>query len=74
MPLGYLVFRSGFLPKALGVLLMLDCLAVFVWFFQFFFLPSLPAISYTCYAVSFVAEVSLTLWLLIKGIEEERRT
>ena len=71
LPLGYLVFKSGFLPKALGVLLMLDCLAVFVWFFQFFFLPSLPAISYTCYAVSFVAEVSLTLWLLMKGIKVE---
>jgi hypothetical protein len=74
LPLGYLVFKSGFLPKALGVILMLDCLAILVWFFQFFFLPSYPAISYPCYAVSFIAEFSLTLWLLIKGIKEERRT
>jgi hypothetical protein len=71
LPLGYLVYKSGFLPKALGVMLMLDCLAVLVWFFQFFFLPGFPAISYPCYAVSFIAEVSLTLWLLIKGIKVE---
>jgi hypothetical protein len=69
LPLGYLVFKSGFLPKALGVLLMLDCLAVLIWFFQFFFLPSHPAISYPCYAVSFIAEFSLTLWLLVKGVK-----
>jgi hypothetical protein len=72
LPLGYLVFKSGFLPKALGILFMLDCLAVLVWFFQFAFLPSHPAISYPCWAVSFVAEVSLALWLLIKGIKEKR--
>jgi len=74
LPLGYLVYKSGFLPKALGVLLMVDCLAVLIWFFQFVFLPGYSAISYPCYAVSFIAEVSLTLWLLIKGVKEEVRT
>ncbi len=72
LPLGYLVFKSGFLPKALGVMLMLDCLAVLIWFFQFFFLPSYPAISYPCYAVSFIAEFSLTLWLLIMGAKDQK--
>ncbi len=72
LPLGYLVYKSGFLPKALGVLLMIDCLAILVWFFQFIFLPSYATISYPCYAVSFIAEFSLTLWLLIKSIKEER--
>jgi hypothetical protein len=72
LPLGYLVFKSGFLPKALGVLLMLDCLAILVWFFQFAFLPSYAAISYPCYAVSFIAEVGLALWLLIMGAKEQK--
>jgi hypothetical protein len=72
LPLGYLMFKSGFLPKALGILFMLDCLAVLIWFFQFAFLPSRPAISYPSWAVSFLAEVSLALWLLVKGIKEER--
>jgi uncharacterized protein DUF4386 len=72
LPLGYLIYKSGFFPKALGILLMVDCLAILVWFFQFALLPGHPAISYPGWAVSLVAEVSLTLWLLIKGIKEER--
>lgn len=72
LPLGYLVYKSSFLPKALGVLLMLDCLAILVWFFQFFFLPSYPAISYPSFAVSSIAEVALTLWLLIMGAQDQR--
>ncbi len=70
-PLGYLLFRSGLLPRALGIMLMVDCLAILVWFFQFFFLPGNPAISYPCWVVSFIAEFSLALWLLTKGIREE---
>lgn len=71
LPLGYLVFKSGLLPKALGVLLMVDCLAVLVWFAQFFFLPGYPAISYVPWAISFVAEVALTLWLIIVGVKDQ---
>lgn len=74
LPLGYLIFKSGFLPKALGVLLMVDCFSVLIWFFQFFFLPSYPAISYPCFAISFIAEVALTLWLLIMGAKDKKPT
>jgi len=66
-PLGYLVYRSGFLPRVLGVLLLLDGIAVLIWFLQAFLLPDVPAIRYPGLAVSFVAEVGLALWLLIKG-------
>lgn len=68
-PLGYLVYRSGFLPKFLGVLLLLDGVAVAVWFLQALLLPSYPAISYPAWALGFVAEVGLALWLLIKGVK-----
>lgn len=70
LPLGYLVYRSGFLPKALGVLLMLDGLALSVWFVQATLLPDYAAISYPSFAVSFVAEVSLALWLVVKGAQD----
>ena len=66
-PLGYLVYRSGFLPKFLGVLLMLDGVAVLIWFLQALLLPAHPAIRYPGLAVSFIAEVGLALWLLVKG-------
>lgn len=73
LPLGYLVYRSGFLPRFLGVLLIVDFIGVIIWFMQFFLLPGLGVISYPGLAVSFVAEVSLTLWLLVKGVKDDRR-
>jgi hypothetical protein len=68
-PLGLLVYKSGFLPKWLGVLLMADCFGVLITFFQFFLLPDLDAIAYPGMAVGFVAEFSLSLWLIFKGVK-----
>ena len=68
-PLGYLVYRSRSLPRFLGVLLMLDGIAVLIWFLQALLLPDYPAIRYPGLVVSFVAEVGLALWLLVKGVK-----
>ena len=67
-PLGYLVYRSGFLPKWLGVLLMVECFTWLAYFFQFFFFPAFTAVTYLSFPLGFLAEFSLTLWLLIKGV------
>jgi hypothetical protein len=71
LPLGYLVFKSRFLPRFLGVLLILDFFAILFWFFQYFLFPDYEAVSYPGLALSFVAEASLCLWLLIKGVNTE---
>ena len=68
-PLGYLVYKSGFLPRFLGVLLLLDGCGVLIWFLQALLLPAYPAISYPAWALGFIAEVGLGLWLLVKGVE-----
>jgi hypothetical protein len=68
-PLGYLVYKSGYLPRFLGVLLMLDGIGVLIWFLQGLLLPAYPAISYPAFALGFVAEVGLALWLLVKGVK-----
>ena len=73
-PLGYLVFKSGFLPKILGVLLIVDCFGLLVYVFQRFLLPGYEVISYPCMVVSFIAELSLTLWLLIMGVKDPKPT
>lgn len=72
-PLGWLVFKSGFLPRFLGVLLLLDGIAVLVWFLQALLLPDYPAIRYPGLAVSFLAEVGLALWLLVRGVSLAER-
>ena len=66
-PLGYLVYKSRFLPRFLGVLLVLDGIAELIWFLQALLLPTYPAIHLPGVVVSFVAEVGLALWLLVKG-------
>ena len=70
-PLGYLVYKSGYLPRILGILLIIDGFAMLIWFFQFFFFPGYEVISSISLAVSFIAEGSLCLWLLIKGVNVE---
>lgn len=69
-PLGYLVYKSKFLPRFLGVLLMVDGVAVLIWFLQALLLPAYPAISYPGLALSFIAEFGLGLWLLVKGVKD----
>lgn len=68
-PLGYLVYKSKFLPGLLGVILMLDGIGVLIWFLQVLLLPAHPAISYPAYVLGFIAEVGLASWLLIKGVK-----
>jgi hypothetical protein len=68
-PLGFLVFRSGYIPRLLGVLLiigglgyLIDCLIVFL----------IPGLDVTVSLFTFWGEVLLPLWLLIKGVNVER--
>lgn len=68
LPLGYLIFISGFLPRFLGILLIIDCVGVLISFFQFFLFPGYEVITYPGLVASFIAEFSLSLWLLIKGV------
>jgi hypothetical protein len=66
-PLGFLVYRSGMLPRLLGVLLLVDGVAVMIWFLQVLLLPDVPGLRYPGLAVSFVAELGLACWLFLRG-------
>lgn len=73
LPLGFLVYRSGFLPKLLGILLMVACGAMLVEFFSVFLFPQynsifLEVLSYE----TALAEFSICLWLLIRGINIQK--
>ena len=73
-PLGYLVFRSGFLPRILGLLLIADGFAMLIWFFQYFFFPDYGAVGSAGLAVGLVAEGLFCVWLLIKGVKDQKPT
>ncbi|MFW6263535.1 MAG: DUF4386 domain-containing protein [Thermotogota bacterium] len=69
-PLGYLVFKSVFLPKTLGVLLMVHCVFWLMTFFQFFLFPDFTAIIFVSYPLGFIAEFGLGFWLIFKGLRK----
>jgi hypothetical protein len=68
-PLGYLVIKSEFLPRTLGVLLICDGVSLLVCFFQAILFPGYEKLTYPLYPVMFIAEFGLALWLLIKGVK-----
>jgi hypothetical protein len=71
-PLGYLVYKSGFLPKILGIVMMIHCVGWLMTTLQFFLFPGFTAITYVTYPLGFISEFGLTLWLLIMGAKEQK--
>jgi hypothetical protein len=71
-PLGYLVFKSGFLPRILGIVLMTHCAFWLMTFLQFFLFPNFDAIIYVSYPLGFIAEFGLALWLLFMGVKDQK--
>ncbi len=63
---GYLVFKSGFLPRILGILLMLVGLSYTVSAVLFFIFPAFDTAIFGLF--TFIGESLFYLWLLIKGV------
>jgi hypothetical protein len=71
VPFGQLVFKSTFIPRALGILLVIAGIGYVIDSLTFILYPSL------CYytklpALAFAAtgEISIILWLLIRGVNQ----
>src|SRR5213595_4363189 len=71
--IGYLVARSTFLPRILGVLLALGGLCYVIASFVDFLASSFgPHLVPFIMPVALIGEGSLSLWLLVKGVNEQR--
>ncbi len=68
-PMGYLVFKSGFLPRILGALVIIGCFGYLTVSLTAFLLP---AYSVGFLRLAAVGEVLLPLWLVIKGVNVEQ--
>jgi hypothetical protein len=63
----YLIYRSGYLPRFLGVLLALAGLGFIINNFILVLAPAYTS-GFLLIPVS-IAVLSLTLWLLVKGVD-----
>jgi hypothetical protein len=71
----YLVLRSAFLPRAIGVLLAIDGVAYVVCSFADLLAPGFAALLVPWIQLpALVGEGSLCLWLLVAGVDVERWT
>jgi hypothetical protein len=70
LPLGYLVVRSRYVPKVLGVLLIIGCFSYLADLFTRFLAPDLGADITSFLAVpAAVGELSFVAWLLVKTVK-----
>ena len=67
---GYLIFKSGFLPKFLGVLIVIAGLCYLLNSFALLLSPALADALFPAVLLPpFIGELSMCLWLLIKGVD-----
>ncbi|MFC1972420.1 DUF4386 domain-containing protein [Chloroflexota bacterium] len=63
-PFGYLVYKSGYIPKILGVLLMIGCFGYLIDFFTIFLLPDFDV---EVSLFTGIGELLIPFWLLFFG-------
>ena len=70
--LGYLVYRSGYLPKVIGGLLVFVGLVYLAQSFGNILLPDAKALFTAMGSLGFL-EIAFPVWLLIKGVKDQPR-
>jgi len=72
VPLGLLVYKSHFLPKILGIFLMIGGCSLFLEVFIYFLLPGYEAVNTILLIPQTISEFAFLIWLLAKGINESK--
>lgn len=69
-PFGYLVYKSGFIPRVLGIFLILNGIAYVIHFLSHILLPEYQALVFKIATpIWTLGEISIMLWLLIKSVK-----
>src|SRR4029077_9811604 len=69
---GYLLFRSGYFPRTLGVLMAIAGLSYLVNSFTLILAPAYAGTISLILVLALIGELSLCLWLMVKGVNEQR--
>lgn len=74
LPFGYLVFKSGFLPKILGICLMAGCFGYLTNFIGGFLFQNYAGLGIARFVSlpGSIGEIGICLWLLIIGIKDKQ--
>ena len=68
--LGYLIYRSGYMPRLIGVLMAIAGICYLINSFALLLSPALASALFPAILIpSFIGELSLALWLLVKGVD-----
>lgn len=70
--MAYLIIRSTFFPRVIGVLLAIEGVCYLVNSFANFLAPQFAERFFSVLAASAIGEVLLCLWLLVMGVNEQR--
>jgi len=72
VPLGMLVYKSDFLPKLLGVLLVVGGCGLFIEVFVYFLFPGYEIVNTILLIPQTLAEFAFLVWIIFKGINESK--
>ena len=73
--IGYLIFKSQFLPKAIGVLMQIAGVCYLINSFALIVSPPLANQLFPMILIpSLIGELSFALWLTIKGVVDDQRS
>jgi hypothetical protein len=70
-PFGWLVYRSGFLPRFIGIWLIIACFSYVALSAIAMFSPAYYGAAFKWLQPAFFAELAIMVWLLIKGAKIE---
>ena len=75
LPFGYLVFRSGVLPRVLGIFLMAGCIGYLVNLFGLIMVPNFSELTIASLVrvPATIGEIGIGLWLLVVGARPSKR-
>ena len=66
---GYLLFRSSYFPRTLGILMAIAGLSYLVNSFTLILAPAYAGMIFPVLVLALIGELSLCLWLILKGID-----
>ena len=65
---GYLIYKSGYFPKTIGVLVQIAGLSYLINSLTFILAPAYAGTVMPILLLSFIGELTLAIWLIVKGV------